>query len=61
MYVNRVLKLELVWIHFKRVVIGIGIVRTKKLVASNKQKDFGKLKEVDPNGGRYKSILDQRI
>ena len=58
-YVNRVLKLELAWIHFKRVVIGIGIVRTKKLVASNKQKDFSKLKEPNPNGGRYKSMSDQ--
>ena len=40
--------------------IGIGTVRTKKLVASNKQKDFGKLKEADPNGGRYKSMPYQR-
>ena len=57
-YVNRVL--ELAWIHFKTVAIGIGTVRTKKLVASNKQKDFSKLKEADPSGGRYKSMLDQR-
>ena len=40
--------------------IGIGTVRTKKRVASNKQKDFRKLKEEDPNWGRYKSMPDQR-
>ena len=40
--------------------IGIGTIRTKKLVASNKQKDFSKRKEANPNGGRYKSIPDQR-
>ena len=40
--------------------IGIGTVRTKKCVASNKQKDFSKIKEADPNGGRYKSMPDQR-
>ena len=44
LYVNRVLKTKLLWIHFKRVVIGKGTVRTKNHVASNQQKEIDNLK-----------------
>ena len=44
LHVNKVLTSNLVWIHFKRVVIGNSTVRTKNHVASNQQKEIGNLK-----------------